>query len=167
MATREVCIWKAPGRESIHLYYAQALAYLSRLPAGIFPPRGSRQYFRLSRKKGAGWSLGERTRARESSVVNARSVKQYTKFSRFTTWPWRLFQRWLDPSCSHSFLWFSFSLPHTCFNFCPKPKLGANLYFTFLLSMNQAENDLRKFRSLKSFTQFEPLVCSFTIPLFF
>lgn len=38
--------------ESIHLYYAQALAYLSRLPAGIFPPRGrSRQYFRLPGKK--------------------------------------------------------------------------------------------------------------------
>lgn len=49
MATREVCIWKALGRESIHLYYAQALAYLS--SRRHLPSPGKSAIFSTSREK--------------------------------------------------------------------------------------------------------------------
>lgn len=158
MATREVCIWKAPGRESIHFYYARALAYLSRLPAGIFPPRGSRQYFRLSGKSA---SRSEKERGRRKATW--RTLEAWNNTPNFcasslgcddvsgmtrSSYPRSLFHNFLSLSSST----ISFLSP-SHLNFCPKP--WANLCFTFLLSEDQ-EDDSGKFRSLKSFAQFEP-----------
>lgn len=74
MAGRDVCIWKASACESIHLYYARALAYLPRcrVPSST-SSRELGNIFDFRSTKGR---------------PRARRVKQYAKFSRFATrWP--------------------------------------------------------------------------------
>lgn len=160
MATREVCIWKA--RRAVNRYTFIMLEHL--LISLVFPLASflSGEVGNIFDFQGKKEPLGEKTRARESGVVNARSVKQYAEFSRFTTW--RLFQGWLDHLILTLFYDFLFSLHHTCFNFCRnhEPKPRTNLYFMFVLSKDQAKDDSGKFRTLKSFTQFKPPVFSFT-----
>lgn len=60
---------------------------ISRAAPSAFSPRGSRQYFRLPAKKGAGRrkGRGREEAATVAAAVNARSVKQYAAFSRSTT----------------------------------------------------------------------------------
>lgn len=58
-----------------------------------FPSPGKSAIFSTSREKRSRLAA-RRKRARESSVVNTQSVKQYAEFSRLSTW--RLFQGWLN-----------------------------------------------------------------------
>lgn len=116
----------------------------------IFDFQGKKEPAGRSEKEGEGKQRGEHSK--RETIRRIFAPQHLTPVSRMT-----------QPSYPHSFLWFSFSLHHTCFNFCLEPKPRANLYFTFVLSKEQAKDDSGKFQSLKSFTQLKLSVFSFNI----
>lgn len=128
----------------------------------IFDFQGKKEPAGRSEKEGEGKQRGEHWK--RETIRRIFAPQHLTPVSRMT-----------QPSYPHSFLWFSFSLHHTCFNFCPEPKPRANLYLHLFCRRSRLKMTRENFKvwkvllnsNYRSFplTFLHKFCCSFKIDL--